>query len=294
MQALGNDFVLISLFEPKPRIGLAPEDLARFLCSRHYGLGADGLLLVCPSEAADCKMRIFNPDGTEAEMCGNAVRCAGRYAFEHGVVASPEMTVETLGGLKRVYLDPPDGKIVTAEVGAPDLRPGSVPVLAGTERCMDEPVTLDGREFFMSAMSMGNPFCVSFIDDADTFDLDRFGGLMCRSPLFPRMVNAAFTQVVSPGRLKMRVYERGVGETLACGLGCCASVVAGYLTGRCGSKAVVSQPGGDTTAEFLPAENKLYMTGPVETVYEAEVSAGAMERFMPAPAAAVPFRPRRP
>lgn len=273
MQALGNDFVLVNLFEDFSVTDDKLGSLAAFLCSRHYGMGGDGLILCCPSGKADLKMRIFNPDGTEAEMCGNALRSVARFAYENGVVSKTSLIIETLGGLKQVFIELSGGVIssLTAQVGLPDLRPTHIPVTVPGERCLDYPVTIEGRTFYMSAMSMGNPHCVSFIDDVDTINLEIYGKLMSLHPLFPEKVNTEFTQVLDGSHMKMRSYERGVGETLACGTGCCVSVVAGYYTGRSGKTAEITQRGGIITVEFNPDEGLLFMTGPTESVYTADV-----------------------
>ena len=274
VQALGNDFVLADALFGGSVIENSPGLWARFLCSRHYGVGGDGLIIVCPSETADVRMRIFNPDGTEAEMCGNALRSTGLYVFSSGVVTRADMTVETIGGVKQVFMHIKDGAVdtITAQVNPPGLSPSSVPVLTEGETCLDHPVVIEDRTFLMSAMSMGNPHCVSFVGDIDGFDLVRYGGQMSRHSIFPRQVNAEFAQIDAPGHLSMRVYERSVGETLACATGSCVAVVGGFLTGRCAPVAEVRQRGGGIIGvEYDGAGGRLFMRGPSQIVFTAEM-----------------------
>lgn len=277
MQALGNDFVFAEALTPDALVEKDPGLWARFLCSRHFGVGGDGLVIVCPSQRADIKMRIFNPDGTEAEMCGNALRSTGYYAYAMGIVPKSEMTVETAGGIKQVFLAlTPGGAVsnITAQVDKPALSPAAVPVLVPGEKCVDFPVIIEDRVFPMTAMSMGNPHCVSFIPDVESFDLELYGAQMSRHALFPRQVNAEFAQVLTPSSLLMRVYERSVGETLACATGSCVAVVGGFLTGRCAASAeVVQRGGGIIGVEYDHAGGRLFMTGPSQIVFTADMSA---------------------
>ncbi len=270
MQAYGNDYVYIeTITQPLGNL----NELARRLSDRHYGVGGDGMILVCPSDVADFKMRVFDPDGTEAEMCGNGVRSVGKFVYDKGFTTKTEFTVETLGGIKRIFLDVKDGRTVnvTAAIGAPVLDAGKVPVLCGKERCIDEPVTLGDLSVRITALSLGNPHCVTFVDGVDKFDLAVYGPLMEHHAVFPHRVNAEFCEVTDRHTLNLRTWERGTGETLACATGCAACVVGGVLTGRCARSADVRQIGGVTHIEWNEKNNDIWMTAPTETVFDGVI-----------------------
>ena len=271
MQAYGNDYVYVETLTQNIK---NLNELSRKLSDRHFGVGGDGMILICPSNIADFRMRVFNPDGTEAEMCGNGVRSVGKFVYDKGFTSKTEFTVETLGGIKRIHLDVKDGKAVniTAVIGAPILEAKKVPVLCGTEKCIDFPVTLADKKFFTTAISLGNPHCVSFIDDVDTFDLAKYGPLMEHHEIFPRRVNAEFCEVIDRGTLKLRTWERGTGETLACATGCSTCVVGGVLTDRCDRKVDVHQIGGVTHIEWDVKTGNILMTAPSEMVFDGTVT----------------------
>jgi len=270
MQALGNDYVYINCIDQELD---NLSDCAIRLSNRHYGVGSDGMILICPSERADFRMRVFNPDGTEAEMCGNALRSVGKYVYDYGLTDQTAVTVETLGGFKRLQLSLTDGKVsmITADLGPPVLEPPLIPVDFSGDSCIDHPLEVAGTLFRVTPVSMGNPHAVAFIDNVDEFDLARFGPAMECHPFYPRKVNAEFAQVVDRQNLKMRVWERGTGETLACGTGCCVSVVGGVLTGRCDRKVTVHQIGGELHIEWDDASGHLFLTGPSTRVFDGEV-----------------------
>ncbi|MCR5353213.1 MAG: diaminopimelate epimerase [Clostridiales bacterium] len=270
MQAYGNDYVYIETITQNIK---NLNELSRFLSDRHYGVGGDGMILICPSNIADFRMRVFNPDGTEAEMCGNGIRSVGKYVYDKGFTTKTQFTVETLGGIKRIYLDVKDGKAVniTAEIGAPILEAKKVPVLCETEKCIDYPVRLGDKDFITTAISLGNPHCVTFIDDVDNFNLAKYGPLMENHKIFPRRVNAEFCEVVDKRTLKLRTWERGTGETLACATGCSTCVVGGVLTGRCERKSEVHQIGGVTLIEWNEKTDNIYMTAPSKIVFDGTV-----------------------
>ncbi|MBO4343527.1 MAG: diaminopimelate epimerase [Clostridia bacterium] len=270
MQAYGNDYVYIETITQNIK---NLNELSRFLSDRHYGVGGDGMILICPSNIADFRMRVFNPDGTEAEMCGNGIRSVGKYVYDKGFTTKTEFTVETLGGIKRIYLDVKGGKAVniTAEIGAPILEAKRVPVLCETEKCIDYPVRLGDKDFITTAISLGNPHCVTFIDDVDNFELAKYGPLMENHKIFPRRVNAEFCEVVNKRTLKLRTWERGTGETLACATGCSTCVVGGVLTGRCERKTEVHQIGGITLIEWEEKTDNIYMTAPSKIVFDGTV-----------------------
>ena len=267
MQAYGNDYVYIeTLTQQLPDL----NELAKFVSKRHFGVCSDGMILVCPSDKADFRMRVFNPDGTEAEMCGNAVRSVGKLVFEKGFTDKTEINIETLGGIKKIYLSLKDGhdSNITANIGAPVLESAAVPAVTKSERFVDKTVILDGRKFSTTAISLGNPHCVSFVDDLDELDLEKYGPLMENNPLFPNRINAEFCQVVSRNHLKLRTWERGTGETLACATGCSTCTVGGVLTDRCDRHVSVEQIGGVTEIEWNADDNCIYMTAPSEIVFD--------------------------
>ncbi len=276
MEAYGNDYVYV---ETITQSITNLNELSKKLSDRHYGIGGDGMILICPSEVADFRMRVFNPDGTEAEMCGNGVRSVGKFVYDKGFTSKTQFTVETLGGIKTIYLDVKDGRAVniTAQIGAPILDAFKVPVITGSDRCIDFPVQLDDILVHTTAISLGNPHCVSFIDDVDSFDLDKYGPLMEYHKIFPKRVNAEFCQVVDRGTLKLRTWERGTGETLACATGCSTCVVGGVLTDRCDRKVNVHQVGGVTLIEWDEQSGNIYMTAPSRIVFDGTISLDTKE-----------------
>lgn len=267
MQAYGNDYIYIETLTQNVD---HPNSLAEFVSKRHFGVCSDGMILICPSEKADFRMRVFNPDGTEAEMCGNAARSVGMLVYEKGFTKKTEITLETLGGIKTIYLTVRDGHVVniTANIGAPILEAEKVPAVTKTERFIDKTVILDDRKFSTTAISLGNPHCVSFIDDVDDIDLKKYGPLMENNPLFPARINAEFCEVTDRTHLKLRTWERGTGETLACATGCAASTVSGILTDRCDRRVSVRQIGGVTETEWSKTDNCIYITAPSEIVFD--------------------------
>lgn len=262
MNGLGNDFVVIAGEQQLPDNA---AELAIDLCNRFFGIGADGLVYILPSEIADFRMRIINSDGSEAEQCGNAIRCVAKYVYDNGLTDKEEITIETLGaGAQKVQLTVQDGKVATVRVdmGQPILNGLQIPTTVDAERVIEHPIEVDGREFRFTAVSMGNPHCVIYVDDAVNFDLGTWGPKLETHPLFPRKVNVEFVTVNSRNHTDMRVWERGAGPTLACGTGACATVVASVLTGATDRIATVSLKGGDLLIEWNESDNHVYMTGP--------------------------------
>ena len=266
MQAFGNDYVYIDTLTQKLD---NLNELAKFVSKKHFGICSDGMILVCPSEVADFRMRVFNPDGTEAEMCGNALRSVGMLVYEKGFTTKKEVTVETLGGLKTVYLTVNDEHVsnITANIGEPILEAQKVPAITQSERFIDKSVILDGRKFDTTAISLGNPHCVSFVNDIDMLDLEKYGPLMENNQLFPNRINAEFCQVIDRKNLSLRTWERGTGETLACATGCATCTVGGVLTDRCDRSVDVKQIGGVTHIEWSADNNCIYMTAPSNIVF---------------------------
>jgi diaminopimelate epimerase len=262
MNGLGNDFVVIAGEQQLPE-GVA--DLAISLCNRFFGIGADGLVYILPSEIADFRMRIINSDGSEAEQCGNAIRCVAKYVYDNGLTDKEEITIETLGaGAQKVQLTIDNGEVssVRVDMGEPILNGLTVPTTIDAERVIEHPIEVDGKEFRFTAVSMGNPHCVIYVDDAVNFDLSVWGPKLETHPLFPRKINVEFVTVNSRNHTDMRVWERGAGPTLACGTGACATVVASVLTGATDRMATVSLKGGDLLIEWNESDNHVYMTGP--------------------------------
>ncbi|MBD2862627.1 diaminopimelate epimerase [Paenibacillus oceani] len=267
MHGLGNDFIVIA---GESRLPDNAASLAVSCCNRFFGIGADGLVFVLPSDRADFMMRIMNSDGSEAEQCGNAIRCVAKYVYDNGLTDKTELAIETIGaGVQPVRLQVQDGKAVsvTVDMGIPVLNGLSVPTTVDRNPVVDYPVEIDGVTFRFTAVSMGNPHCVVYVDDAAGFDLYRWGPKLEQHPLFPKRVNVEFATVRSREYIDMRVWERGAGPTLACGTGACATLVASVLRGASGRRAVVSLKGGDLEIEWAEEDGRVYMTGPAVTVY---------------------------
>lgn len=270
MHGLGNDYIYVNCFEETVE---NPSEVAKKVSDRHFGIGSDGLVLIMPSERADFKMRMFNSDGSEAEMCGNAIRCVGKYVFDRGMTNKNVIRVETLAGIKVLELTVQDGKakLVKVDMGEPILKPENIPVNSDKEIFRTEPVEIDGKEFKVTCVSMGNPHAVSYVKNVDIFPLEKIGPKMEHHPLFPKRINAEFVEVIDRTTLKMRVWERGAGETLACGTGACAVLVASVLNGVSERKATVKLLGGDLIIEWNENNNHVYMTDPAVKVFEGEV-----------------------
>ncbi|MFF2484137.1 diaminopimelate epimerase [Paenibacillus sp. NPDC058071] len=267
MHGLGNDFIVVAGEKQLPDNA---AQLATDLCNRFFGIGADGLVYILPSEKADFRMRIINSDGSEAEQCGNAIRCVAKYVYDNGLTNQEEITIETLGaGVQKVQLTIVDGNVQTVRVdmGQPILNGLQVPTTVDAERVIEHPIEVDGREFRFTAVSMGNPHCVIYVDDAVNFDLATWGPKLETHPLFPRKINVEFVTVNSRTHTDMRVWERGAGPTLACGTGACATLVSSVLNGHTDRTATVSLKGGDLLIEWNEADNHVYMTGPAAEVF---------------------------
>ncbi|EGK13241.1 diaminopimelate epimerase [Desmospora sp. 8437] len=273
MHGLGNDFIVVTA-DTWPQE--APE-LARRLCDRRFGVGADGLVFLLPSRAGDVRMRILNADGSEAEQCGNAVRCVAKYYYERISGAKKEIIVETGAGLQSVRLETDGSQVesICVDMGRPILEADRVPVALEGERVVAHPVKIGEESFRFTAVSMGNPHAVIFVDDAAAFPVETWGPRLETHPLFPNKTNVEFVTVHSPRELEMRVWERGVGPTLACGTGACASLVAAVLNGTADRRARVRLKGGDLEIEWREGDDRVYMTGPARTVFEGEWNEGS-------------------
>ena len=261
MHGCGNDYIYINCFEEKVK---NPEKLAIAMSERHFGVGADGLVLIMPSEKGDFRMRMFNLDGSEGEMCGNAVRCIGKYVYERGLTEKKLIALETAGGMKYLDLNVVDGIVetVTVDMGEPILEAAMIPVESEKHPVIGETVHILDTEYAFTCVSMGNPHGVTFVEGVKYFPVEKYGSVAEVHPMFPRKANIEFVEVVDDSHIKMRVWERGSGETWACGTGASASVVACILNGRTGRKVEVELIGGKLTIEWREADNHVYMTGP--------------------------------
>jgi len=267
VHGLGNDFILVNCFEEK----LVPENfsrLAKVTCDRHFGIGADGLVLLLPSNVADVNMRIFNPDGSEAEMCGNAIRCVAKYLYEHNVVKKERIRVETLAGIMVPELIIEDGraKLVRVDMGEPRLERSEIPMEGPPGRVINEPLEAGDVIYHVTAVSMGNPHCIVFVPNVEMVPLYVAGPCLENHHVFPHKTNVEFIQVLNQDEVIMKVWERGAGETMACGTGACASAVACVLNGHTGRRVTVHLKAGDLLIEWAE-DNHIYMTGPAEEVF---------------------------
>lgn len=271
MHGTGNDYIYVNGFIEQID---NPENAAVTWSDRHTGIGSDGLVLILPSETCDFRMRMFNADGSESEMCGNASRCIGKYVYDQGMTSKTSLTLETLAGVKKLELYPgKDGKVekVTVDMGEPELKATSIPVKTEFDELINRPLRFDKKiKYNVTAVSMGNPHAVIFTEGIDSFNLEAIGPVIENSDFFPRRVNTEFIEITSPDRIKMRVWERGSGETMACGTGACASVVAGVVNGKMARKVTVELKGGELQIEWSALDNHVYLTGPATFVFEGE------------------------
>lgn len=271
MHGCGNDYIYFNCFEQEVA---DPEALSIRLSDRHFGIGGDGIVLICPSDVADAKMRMFNADGSEGKMCGNATRCIGKYMYEHGLISKPEMTLETLSGIKILKMTEEDGKItsVRVDMGKAILKPSEIPTKYTGDTAVSVPLTIDGTDYAVTCVSMGNPHCIVFVDqDVNTLDLPKIGPSFENHEMFPERINTEFIRVIDDHTLQMRVWERGSGETLACGTGACAAAVASVLNGYCpkGEDITIHLIGGELKIRYT--DEAVYLTGPATTVFEGSI-----------------------
>lgn len=270
MHGAGNDYVYVNLFEEH-----VPEDvtgLAVAISDRHTGVGSDGLILIEPSEVADARMRMFNADGSESEMCGNGIRCVAKYVYDHGIAVKEEMTIETGAGVLALTLFPEEGEVkqVRVNMGRPVLKSEQIPTTLPGDPPMNAELRLADKILEVTCISMGNPHCVTYVDEVNDEWVYRVGPEVETHPAFPNRVNAEFIQVVSPTEFIMRVWERGSGETMACGTGACAVAVAGVLTGRTERNVLAHLPGGDLQLEWSSQTDEVFMTGPATEVFSGQ------------------------
>lgn len=271
MQAYGNDYVYIDAIHQE--LKNLPE-LARFVSDRHFAIGSDGMVLICPSDKGDFRMRMFNPDGTEGEMCGNALRSVGKYVYDHRLTDKTELIIETLGGMQHLWLTVTDGYVsnIRADIGEPRLSAKVIPINTDLPEFIEQPVEVLDKTFHITAVSWGNPHCAMYVDSVADLDVERYGKTIeYMTSIFPNKTNVSFAEFVRRDYIKMREWERGTGETIGCGTGCATSVVAGVLTGRLDRRVTVEQVGGSLLIEWDEETNHLFMTGPSHTVFESEI-----------------------
>mgnify|MGYP006066629581 FL=1 len=270
MQGLGNDYVYVNCFQEKIE---DPSELARKISDRHFGVGSDGLIMINPSDKADFEMEMYNADGSRGEMCGNGIRCVAKYVYDYGLTDKTSISVETLGGIKYLDLTVEDGKVklVKVDMGKPELEPSKVPVIAEGSSVVDAPIMVDGKEYRMTCISMGNPHAVVFVDcDVRELPLEEIGPKFENHERFPKRVNTEFVRVLDRHTAEMRVWERGSGETLACGTGACAVAAACALNGHTEDEVTVKLLGGDLHIRWDRENDTVYMTGPAEVVFDGE------------------------
>lgn len=267
MHGIGNDYVYINCFEEQ--IDDRPA-LARRVSQRHFGVCADGLICICPSDVADFKMDMYNADGSHSNMCGNGIRCVGKYVYDKKMTDKTMITVETGGEIKTLWLSVEDGRVKSARVnmGSPRLKASEIPVDLPMDEILMVPIVIDDVTYKITCVSVGNPHAVVFVQDVDSLELEKIGPKFENNKLFPERINTEFVQIIDRNTLKMRVWERGSGETLACGTGSCATLVAAALAGKSENSATIILRGGELLIEWDRDENTVYMTGPAETVFD--------------------------
>lgn len=271
MQGIGNDYVYVNCFEETVA---DPERVSEIISDRHFGIGADGLVLIMPSDKADFRMRMFNADGSEGNMCGNATRCIGKFVYDNHLTDKTSITLETRSGIKKLTLYPENGKVKTVlvDMGKAVLKPADIPMNVSGDTFINKPITVDGKEVFITAVSMGNPHAVTYVEDVDSLELEKIGPSFENHPLFPERVNTEFIKILDESTMQMRVWERGSGETWACGTGACAATAASVLNGYFphDKEITVKLRGGDLFITYR-SDGTVLMRGPAETVFTGEI-----------------------
>ena len=271
MHGIGNDYVYVNCFKETVE---HPSEAAIKVSDRHFGIGSDGLILIKPSEVADGKMEMYNADGSQGAMCGNGIRCVAKYMYDYGITDKTSISVETKSGIKYLDLTIKDGKVDTVKVnmGTPILKAADIPVRSEKEQVINEPVMVDGKEWKITCVSMGNPHAITYIDDVKNLEIEKIGPKFENHEIFPDRVNTEFVHVIDRNTVEMRVWERGSGETLACGTGACAVAVSSILNGLTEEEVTVKLLGGDLKIFWDRTENKVYMTGSATTVFDGEIN----------------------
>ena len=269
MQGLGNDYVYVNCFEEKVA---RPSETAVRVSDRHFGIGADGLILIKPSEKADFEMEMYNADGSLGEMCGNGIRCVAKYVYDYGLTDQTHISIETLGGIKYLDLIVEEGRVrlVKVDMGSPVLEAEQIPIIGLGNRVLDEPIRVDDMEYRITGVSMGNPHGVVFLEDVKNLEIEKIGPLFEHHECFPNRINTEFVHVLDRHMAEMRVWERGSGETLACGTGACAVAVACVLNGYTEEEVTVKLLGGELQIRWDREKDRVYMTGPAEVVFDGE------------------------
>lgn len=270
MHGLGNDYVYVNCFEEKID---NPPAVARFVSDRHFGIGSDGLIMINPSKTADFEMEMCNADGSRGEMCGNGIRCVAKYVYDYGLTDKTQISVETLGGIKYLDLTVEDGKVslVKVDMGKPELEADLIPIISEREQVIDEPIEVDGKEYHMTGVSMGNPHAVIYVDDVKGLDLEKIGPKFENHERFPKRINTEFVHCIDRQTVEMRVWERGSGETLACGTGACAVAVSSILNNLTDTQVTVKLLGGDLQIEWDREKDRVFMTGPATVVFDGVI-----------------------
>lgn len=272
MQGIGNDYVYVNCFEETVA---DPERVSEIISDRHFGIGADGLVLIMPSDKADFRMRMFNADGSEGNMCGNATRCIGKFVYDNRLTDKTNITLETRSGIKKLTLYPENGKVKTVlvDMGKAVLKPADIPMNVSGDTFINKPITVDGKKVFITAVSMGNPHAVTYVDDVDSLELEKIGPSFENHPLFPERVNTEFIKILDESTMQMRVWERGSEETWACGTGACAATAASVLNGYFphDKEITVKLRGGDLFITYK-SDGTVLMRGPAETVFTGEIN----------------------
>ena len=271
MHGLGNDYVYMDAINQKIE---NRSELAKFVSDRHFGIGGDGLILICPSDVADFRMQMFNQDGSEAEMCGNGIRCVGKFVYDKGLTNKENITIETLAGIKKLEMKVKESKVETVKVdmGEPILDAEKIPVVFPKSPVKDLKLNVLDKKFIFTCVSMGNPHSVTFIDeDVQNFDIQKYGKIIEVDKTFPNKTNVEFVNIIDDKTLKMRVWERGTGETLACGTGACSASVAAVLNGYTSREVTACLLGGNLKLNWKKQDNHVYMTGPATTVFEGQI-----------------------
>lgn len=270
MHGLGNDYVYVNCFEEKID---NPPAVARFVSDRHFGIGSDGLIMINPSKTADFEMEMYNADGSRGEMCGNGIRCVAKYVYDYGLTDKTQISVETLGGIKYLDLTIEDGKVslVKVDMGKPKLEADLIPIISEREQVIDEPIEVDGKEYHMTGVSMGNPHAVIYVDDVKGLDLEKIGPKFENHERFPKRINTEFVHCIDRQTVEMRVWERGSGETLACGTGACAVAVSSILNNLTDTQVTVKLLGGDLQIEWDREKDRVFMTGPATVVFDGVI-----------------------
>ena len=270
MHGLGNDYVYVNCFEEKID---NPPAVARFVSDRHFGIGSDGLIMINPSKTADFEMEMYNADGSRGEMCGNGIRCVAKYVYDYGLTDKTQISVETLGGIKYLDLAVEDGKVslVKVDMGKPELEADLIPIISEREQVIDEPIEVDGKEYHMTGVSMGNPHAVIYVDDVKGLNLEKIGPKFENHERFPKRINTEFVHCIDRQTVEMRVWERGSGETLACGTGACAVAVSSILNNLTATQVTVKLLGGDLQIEWDREKDRVFMTGPATVVFDGVI-----------------------